>query len=435
MSLRLPDEILIEIDRHRKNGGSPKSRNAWIEDAIQSKLAAEAPALFGSRVPLQSGMMTFYEFFAGGGMARMGLGEKWQCFFANDNDRKKAEAYALNWGGADLSVGDIRDVTTEQLPGRADLAWASFPCQDLSLAGAGAGLKGNHSSTFWPFWQLMKRLGSEGRGPSLIVLENVTGAISSNQGKDLQTIFTSLAEEGYSFGPLVIDAAHFLPQSRPRLFIVAAHGDEEYFDEFAQEGPDSPFHAEALEVAYDRFPEHLRDRWRWWRLPRPEKRKTVLRDLIDPEPVGVDWHSPSETQRLLDMMSPVNWRKVEAARSSGTFCVGTLYRRTRIESGKKFQRAEVRFDDVAGCLRTPKGGSSRQTLLIVDGDFIRSRLLSPREAARLMGLPDTYNLPSRYNDAYYLAGDGVVVPAVTHLEKHLLEPLIRKRKLKTHAAA
>jgi len=88
------------------------------------------------------------------------------------------------------------------------------------------------------------------------------------------------------------------------------------------------------------------------------------------------------------------------------------------------QRAEIRFDDVAGCLRTPAGGSSRQVIMVVEGKRIRSRLLSPREAARLMGLPDSYLLPKNYNAAYHLAGDGVAVPVVRHLAQHLLEPLL-----------
>lgn len=435
MSLRMPEEILSGIDNARNTGKPSLSRNAWIIDAIEAKLTEEAQSLFGSssRKEAQSGL-TFYEFFAGGGMARMGLGNAWQCVFANDNDRKKAEAYALNWGGADLKVSDIRELEARQLPGKADLAWASFPCQDLSLAGAGAGLGGRNSSTFWPFWDLMKTLSSESRSPEIIVLENVAGAITSNGGNDFLTILTSLAENEYVFGPMVIDAAHFLPQSRPRLFIVAVHGDRGDLNTFGLNAPERPFHTEALEEAFDRFPEHLREWWRWWRLPVPAKRTLILRDLIDHEPTGVQWHTRAETQRLLDMMSPVNLRKVEAARNSGEFTVGTLYRRTRQVSGKKIQRAEVRFDEIAGCLRTPRGGSSRQTLLILEGGEIRSRLISPREAARLMGLPDSYKLPKRYNDAYHLAGDGLVVPVVAHLAKHLLEPLARQRNLDNRVA-
>jgi DNA (cytosine-5)-methyltransferase 1 len=139
----------------------------------------------------------------------------------------------------------------------------------------------------------------------------------------------------------------------------------------------------------------------------------------------VEWHAASYTERLLNMMTPVNRAKVALAQQAQTVQVGAIYRRTRPdEFGTKQQRAEVRFDDVAGCLRTPTGGSSRQTILLVHGASIRSRLLSPRETARLMGLPETYQLPPRYNDAYHLSGDGVVVPVVRHLAEHLLEPLL-----------
>ena len=57
--------------------------------------------------------------------------------------------------------------------------------------------------------------------------------------------------------------------------------------------------------------------------------------------------------------------------------------------------------------------------------MIRTRLLSPREAARLMGLSDDYLLPANYNEAYHLIGDGVAVPAVRFLAEHILEPVLR----------
>ena len=171
------------------------------------------------------GKPTFYEFFAGGGMARAGLGPSWKCLFANDFDRKKGETYRANWGSDALLVGDVRTLEAKQLPGHADLVWASFPCQDLSLAGAGAGLAGARSGTFWPFFDLVKKLRAEERGPKLLVLENVCGALTSHGGKDFSAICDALAAEGYNFGALVIDAALFLPQSRPRLFIVAVRED------------------------------------------------------------------------------------------------------------------------------------------------------------------------------------------------------------------
>jgi DNA (cytosine-5)-methyltransferase 1 len=116
--------------------------------------------------------------------------------------------------------------------------------------------------------------------------------------------------------------------------------------------------------------------------------------------------------------------------------VGGIYRRTRTDDdGVKAQRAEIRFDDVAGCLRTPAGGSSRQSIMIVQGGMVRSRLLSPREAARLMGLPEDYVLPENYNEAYHLAGDGVAVPVVRFLATHILEPIIASATLAEQKAA
>jgi DNA (cytosine-5)-methyltransferase 1 len=135
------------------------------------------------------------------------------------------------------------------------------------------------------------------------------------------------------------------------------------------------------------------------------------------------------------MMSPINYAKVIEAKKAGRRMVGGVYKRIRLDgSGRKIQRAEVRFDDIAGCLRTPAGGSSRQTVMIVEANAVRSRLLSPREAARLMGLPDDYLLPQNYNEAYHLAGDGVAVPVVRFLAEHILEPALAAPSSRRRAA-
>ena len=122
-------------------------------------------------------------------------------------------------------------------------------------------------------------------------------------------------------------------------------------------------------------------------------------------------------------MSPRQIAQVDVRRRAGGRHVGALFRRIRTENGVKVQRAEVRFDGLAGCLRTPAGGSSRQTLLIVEDGTVRSRLIAPREAARLMGLPDDYPLPTSQTAALHLLGDGVASPVVRWLSEHLLAPL------------
>jgi DNA (cytosine-5)-methyltransferase 1 len=368
---------------------------------------------------------SFYEFFAGGGMARAGLGDGWRCLFANDFDHKKIETYRANWGSDALHEGDVRAVTLAQLPGSADLIWGSFPCQDLSLAGAGAGLNGTRSGSFWSFWRLIKELKQAQREPKLIVLENVCGALSANAGKDFIQLCAALAQENYRFGGLVLDAALFVPQSRPRLFIIALAQDAPLPAGLISSNAQGPFHTQAIEKSYAQLPQELRTHWLWWNLPRPRAQPPSLLAVIEEEPQDVAWHSLAQTQKLINLMNEVHHEKLVRAQRSGQRWVGALYRRTRVENGVKVQRAEIRFDGVAGCLRTPSGGSSRQYILLVEGKQIRSRLLSARETARLMGLPENYVLPVGYSAAYHLTGDGVVAPVVRHIAAHLLEPLIQ----------
>ncbi|PAX06530.1 DNA cytosine methyltransferase [Sphingomonas lenta] len=380
---------------------------------------------------------TFLEFFAGGGMARAGLGDGWRCLFANDFDQAKADAYAAAWGRdgerpPELKVGDVGLLKLADLPAeRADLAWASFPCQDLSLAGPGAGLAGERSGSFLPFHFLMMDLRREGRAPRAIVLENVCGLLTSHGGRDFADICGMLSEIGYRYGALVMDAAEFLPQSRPRLFVVAV---DRKIPVTGAAGPGPNWHPARLRQAYAALNPSRRADWVWFDPPAPARRNQVLADLIEAEPADVRWHTPEETARLLDLMNDVNRAKVDAARAKPGRSVGTVYKRTRVEGGVKAQRAEVRFDDVAGCLRTPGGGSSRQTIMVVEDGRVRTRLISARETARLMGLPEEYPLPARYNDAYHLTGDGVAVPVVRWIAEHVLEPVLDRSETKVLAA-
>lgn len=368
-----------------------------------------------------SRVLSFYEFFAGGGMARLGLGPAWACAFANDFDPLKAATYRANFADADAHFhqGDVWAIDPAALPPHADLAWASSPCQDFSLAGARAGLAGGRSSAFFGFWRLVQALGDA--APRAIVIENVTGLLSSHGGADFTALCQALADQGYAFGALEIDAARFTPQSRPRVFVIAT-----------REPPapslsgDSPFHTRAVREAHARLPEDLTRRWIWWRGAAPAARNTDLAALLEPD-AAVAWHGQDKTERLLALMAPPHLAKIEAARASGTRQVGAVFRRMRVEDGQRVQRAEIRFDSLAGCLRTPRGGSSRQTLVVVERGEVRSRLVSPREGARLMGLPDSYALPRAATGALHVVGDGVVVPVVRWLAEQILEPLLDRR--------
>jgi len=396
-----------------------------IDLIIRNQRSSSDKARSGDKASCQRVTMpVFYEFFAGGGMARAGLGPRWRCVFANEIDRKKAAVYAANWGAGELRIEDVANLTVDDLPGRADLAWASFPCQDLSLAGARAGLTGQRSGTFWPFWKLIERLANEQRAPTVIVLENVCGALNSHGGRDFARIANGFAECGYRFGALVIDAMRFLPQSRRRLFILGVLKNVPLPRRLFG-APDFRWHPKTLLTAFERLDSLAAAHWVWWSVPSPSGSKIAFADLIEDHPADVEWYSEGEVNKLVSMMSPLNLAKVRAAQNTGLRVVGSIYKRTRLGSaGRKVQRAEVRFDNIAGCLRTPAGGSSRQSIMVIQGDRIRARLLSASEAARLMGLSDSFKLPSNYNEAYQLAGDGVAVPVVRHLAAHLIEPLV-----------
>lgn len=366
---------------------------------------------------------TFFEFFCGGGMARAGLEPAWRSLFANDVDPRKGSAYAANWGDEGLRIADVASLGAVDLPGAADLAWASFPCQDLSLAGAGAGLDGARSGAFWGFLSVMEALSADGRAPGLIALENVAGMLTSKGGADFAAIAAALQNLGYRFGALTIDAALFLPQSRPRVFFVAVRRDRPVPPGLASAAPPAHHASSALRRAVAALPPPVASDWIWWRLPEGPRANARLIDCLESDPQR--WHDRAQTESLVAALSPASRRDVALAEASGARHVGALFRRTRPDgAGGVRVQAEARFDGFAGCLRTPGGGSSRQFLIEVDGAAIRTRLMTPREAARLMGLPDSYRLPPRATDALHLVGDGVAPPVVRFLSETLLMPLV-----------
>ena len=318
-------------------------------------------------------------------MARIGLGENWRCLLANDFDPVKTATYRANFADAQdhLRQGDVFALGEGDLPGEADLAWASSPCQDFSLAGGRAGLEGGRSSAFFGFWRLMRAIGAQGRGPRVIVIENVVGLLTSHDGARFQAVCRALADEGYRFGALEIDAV--------RLHAAVAASRIRRGQQGAMRRPGGRQRrstASAVRAAHARLPETLRQAWVWWRLDGPARRNTDLAAMLEPD-LDRKWRTAEQTAVLLDMMDERHRARVEAAAQAGERVVGAVFRRMRGGS----QRAEVRFDGLAGCVRTPRGGSSRQILLVVENGRVRSRWLTAREGARLMGLSDDYRLP------------------------------------------
>lgn len=349
----------------------------------------------------------FLEFFAGSGLVAEGLRDLFQPAWANDICAKKAKVYAANHGDMHFHLGSISEVNGADLP-EAPLAWASFPCQDLSLAGLTEGIHASRSGLVWEWLRIIDEMPSR---PPILVAENVTGLVSVDGGQHYRTLHNALIKRGYAVGAMMLDAARWVPQSRPRIFVVAVDISIPIPPELVSFSPNW-LHSEAIRKAAVGLEE-----WVWWHMPEPSLRKQNLADIIE-------WDAPfaaADTEaRNLELIASRHRRILESLPDSKPFAAPG-YRRTR--QGK--QTLELRFDNLAGCLRTPEGGSSRQLIVIKQNGELHSRLLTVREAARLMGAPDNYQLPGSYNDGYKALGDAVAVPVAAWLAKYLLTPLVK----------
>ena len=353
------------------------------------------------------------EFFAGIGLVRLALERSgWSVEFANDIDAGKAKMYAHNWPRSnDLLVGDIHRLRAEQLP-TVDLFTASFPCNDLSIAGKWQGLNGKESSAFWGLIRLLGDLG--GRRPPLILLENVVGFLQSNGGRDLETSLAALVGLGYAVDAFIVNASHWTPQSRARMFVVAKLD----WTRDRQATAEPSQHRPKRLAAFINASPHLR--WDLQNLPRLPNRKVMLTDILE-DLADDDPHWWSDERRAYFMSQLSFKHEVQAKLMIGSTVIryATAFRRVR--NGRSM--AELRTDGIAGCLRTPRGGSGRQILFKAGSGRHQVRLLTARECARLQGVPEDYQIRVGLNQALFGFGDGVCVPVIRWIARHCLSPL------------
>jgi DNA (cytosine-5)-methyltransferase 1 len=356
------------------------------------------------------------EFFAGIGLVRLALEDiGFSVVFANDIEPSKRELYATNFDASHFVCGDVRDVSGDDVPD-IELATASFPCTDLSLAGNRAGLAGVESSMFWEFARVLDEMGS--RRPSVVLLENVPGFATSRGGADLRAALARLNDLDYSCDLFVLDARRFVPQSRPRLFIVGAmepSDDEDWVGGlrppwiagFVARHPDLRLHARRL---------HL-----------PRTALHTLNGVVERlQSNDKRWWEPKRIADFVTSLSSIQAERLAELRASPKTVWASAYRRTR--HGRAVW--EIRADAISGCLRTARGGSSKQALVKAGRGEVAIRWMTPREYARLQGAPN-YKLNSAVsmNQALFGFGDAVCVPVVRWIAENYISPL-----LPSHAA-
>ena len=347
---------------------------------------------------------TFIDFFAGSGLVTQGARHACTPVWANDICAKKAAIYTANHGASHFQLGSIEHIEGGALP-EGDIVWASFPCQDISLAGKMGGLSASRSGLFWEWLRVLDGMHCK---PKVLALENVLGLLSAKGGEDFRLVYHALRERGYRVGPMVLDARLWVPQSRPRVFVVAVQEDVDT-SSLEDNGPNW-LHPDSVLKAIAPLDDCV-----FWFMRRPSGCSKTLTDLIE-------WDAPvfneARAKALFSLVSPKH-RELLDRLPTNCRAVFPGYRRTR--NGQ--QVLELRFDDLSGCLRTAEGGSSCQFLLLHNSGKWTARLITPREAMRLMGAPENYRLSASYNESYNAMGDAVVVPVVTHLVDHLLVPL------------
>ncbi|OGV42744.1 MAG: DNA (cytosine-5-)-methyltransferase [Lentisphaerae bacterium GWF2_57_35] len=362
---------------------------------------------------------TFAEFFAGIGLMRMGL-EKvgWSLKFANDISQDKYKMYRTHFKDEPdhFVVEDIHKLRGDRIPSVA-LATASFPCTDLSLAGMRKGLSGKESSAFWGVIRILEEM--KDRKPPVVLLENVVGFLTSHGGKDFQAAMLALNRLGYSVDALIVDAERFVPQSRVRLFVIGSIlpgikrsgiGDPTAFYE-------SPVRPAALASFIHDHPEIA---WNLRAVNTPPTRRNTLSDLLEELPEdSAFWWSAKRTQYLLSQLSEKHAKTLAEMTAKSAWTYGTVFRRIRNEKSM----AELRVDGIAGCLRTPKGGSARQIVVKAGYGQTFARLLTPRECARLMGADD-YAIEASLHHALFGFGDAVCVPVASWIAENYIDPLL-----------
>lgn len=362
----------------------------------------------------------FAEFFAGIGLVRLGLeSQDWRVAYANDIDPQKREMYDAHFGDADahFDLTDVHAVNGSDLPD-CELATASFPCTDLSLAGGRLGFRGAQSSAFWGFVQAIQGMGA--RKPPLVLLENVTGFLTSHGGADFLAAMEALNELGYAVDPFVLDAKWFVPQSRPRLFVVGVS------HEMNQSSPITTVSRIRPAAVQQFVAQHPSIRWSIRDLPEPPERSAktlpeIVERLDDDAP---EWWDERRSEYLYNQFSDRHRAIADQMICKRRWSYATVFRRVRMQpDGERRSMGELRFDGIAGCLRTPKGGSGRQILFKAGYGRYAVRLLTPRECARLMGADD-FRISAPANHAYFGFGDAVCVPAISWIAEHYLNPVI-----------
>jgi DNA (cytosine-5)-methyltransferase 1 len=293
----------------------------------------------------------FIDLFAGIGGLRLPFDRLGgTCVFSSEIDKFARQTYEANFG--EQPSGDITVIDEKDIP-KHDLLVGGFPCQPFSIAGVSKynslgwdhGFKHDTKGTlFFDIVRILKH-----HMPKAFLLENVRNLKSHDKGRTYRVILETLEELGYTVSAKVINAKLVVPQHRERIFIVGILGEEPFV-----------------------FPEI-------------EDRSLVLGDILLAD-ADID-AKYTISDHLWNYLQ--EYKKKHQAKGNGFgFGMVTPEMTTRTLSARYY-----------------KDGSE---ILLNQGISKNPRRLTPRECARLMGFPDTFQIPVSDTQAYKQFGNAVV---------------------------
>jgi DNA (cytosine-5)-methyltransferase 1 len=347
---------------------------------------AQSPAIYGR----SSYDFTFIDLFAGiGGMRKAfdDLGGK--CVFTSEWDKYAQRTYLANYHDDHGVAGDITQIDAADIP-EHDILVAGFPCQPFSIAGVSKknalgrahGFADKTQGTL--FFDVARII--EHHRPKAILLENVKNLASHDKGKTFQVICDTLRELGYFFDAKIIDAIHWVPQHRERIFIVGFRED--------------------CDFSFDRF-----------EYP-SETEQQLLQSILHPE----DGSEPEEAPYTI---GPTGKVSDKYTLSDHLWEYLQKYAEKHKARGNGFGFGLVGPDDTTRTLSARYYKDGSEILLNQHGK--NPRRLTPRECARLMGFdsPSDSNfvIPVSDTQAYKQFGNAVVVPVVRAVGQYMLEYL------------
>ncbi len=364
---------------------------------------------------------TYFDLFAGIGLVDYALDQNsWELTVAVDYDQKKKNIYANHFKDQvdRYRLINVYDLKPHDIP-ETYLGHASFPCTDVSHAGARKGVRdGEQSSAIDSVIGLLYAKKIKDR-PRILLTENVKGLLTSNNGEDIRYLLKHYNNLGYSNDILIVDAKYFVPQSRQRVFIISFQKGivpKELTKESVAESWMRP------KIVIDTICRNLDLDWTFLQNKPEPDRDPDLSEIIDQED-HMFWEE-DRADYLFSQMSEKHQNWILDKLSDKDFHYATAFRRMRVRDGKRQSTAEIRVDGLAGCLRTAKGGSAKQILIRVGKGEYRVRLLNELACARLMGAPD-FNISESIsrNDYLFGFGDAVCSQAIKWIDDSFLTPI------------